>query len=86
MTDLPDWVSHHRLEAGAVYLTTDSDLRLEFVGCAQVHDPYGFRIVMVFRDIDNPGMLLTIGENEADASAGFLPLGDQLLESFDDDN
>jgi hypothetical protein len=77
--DEPDWVRRHGLDIGACYFTNDSDLALEYVGVAQIRDRDGFRFIMVFREVGSRGPLLTLGEDDADGSAGFTALGDHLL-------
>jgi hypothetical protein len=85
VTDEPLWISQHGLTVGHYYFTNDSDLTLEYIGFAQIRDQHGFRIVMVFRDIDRPQMLLTISETDSNACAGFTPVGDRLLNQIRED-
>ena len=81
----PPWIGRHRLVVGDRYVTKDSDLVLQYLGHAQVRDAFGFRYVMVFRDLRAGLPLLTLGESDADQSAGFTPLGDHLAAEFNDE-
>lgn len=78
----PEWVTRHGLVVGEHYVTTDSDLMLRYLGHAQVRDAYGFRYVMVFRDLRSYLPLLTLNEHDAGES-GFVSLGDHLIDEFD---
>lgn len=70
----PEWVQRHGLHAGRWYVTRDSDLSVEYLGLAQVKDAYGYRLVMVLRELGRPGPMLTLDETDANHSAGFRPL------------
>ena len=72
----PEWVRRHGLQPGRWYVTRDSDLSVEYVGLAQVKDAFGYRLVMVLRELGRPGHMLTLDENDAGHSAGFRPLDD----------
>jgi hypothetical protein len=74
----PEWIERHGLTPGALYHTNDSDLILEFVGVAQVHEDYGMRLVMVFRDAERQGPLLTMGQADSESCGGYTPLGEHL--------
>ena len=82
MSTTPGWILRHDLAVGEHYVTADSDLMLQYLGHAQVRDAYGFRLVMVFRDLRVDLPLLTLDEHDADKCAGFVPLGDHLAHGF----
>lgn len=79
----PVWIRRHGLVVGEHYVTNDSDLVLRYLGHAQVRDAFGFRYVMVFRDLRVQVPLLTLSEHDADRCAGFTPLGDHLADHLD---
>jgi len=58
---------------------------LRYLGHAQVRDAYGFRYVMVFRDLHSYLPLLTLNEADADECAGFVSLADHLVDDLADD-
>jgi hypothetical protein len=80
----PAWIARHDLTVGELYVTKDSDLTLEYLGYAQVRDRYGFRYVMVFREMQRLNPMLTLSEADADACSGFRSLGDQLGDDIRD--
>ena len=75
---MPAWAARHSLTVGEFYFTNDSDLALEYLGLAQVRDPHGYRLVMVFREVGREQVLLTLGEADAEESRGFTPLADHI--------
>ena len=79
----PEWIARYQLVVGEHYVTLDSDLALRYLGHAQVHDAYGYRYVMVFRDLRAHLPLLTLNETDADASAGFVSLAEHLVDELD---
>lgn len=84
MEDLtPTWIGRHALVPGECYVTNDSDLVLEYMGHAQVRDAFGFRYVMVFRDVREHLPFLTLNEDDADHCAGFTRLGELLADELD---
>ena len=79
----PEWIRQHGLVVGDHYVTLDSDLMLRYLGHAQVRDSFGFRYVMVFRDLRAHLPLLTLNEADASECAGFVSLADHLVEELD---
>lgn len=79
----PPWVRRHGLVVGDHYVTLDSDLALRYLGHAQVRDAFGFRYVMVFRDLHARLPLLTLNEHDANECGGFVSLADHLVDELD---
>jgi hypothetical protein len=82
-SSVPDWIRRHGLVVGEHYVTNDSDVAFRYLGHALVRDAFGYRYVMVFRDLQARLPLLTLNETDADQCAGFTPLGDHLADELD---